>query len=448
MVTRLLRVLGKFVQTTSRSVDDTRALLHACTPDEIGQIVSELRLNPPSSLMLEHAVLAGIKPSEIVRAYGNPKVNPFIWSDAYLRPISAAHLFMSMGDRDEALVLLDMRTAYGKAESQRYHGNYHRYTWVLPPLLIPGVGPLDMGEFDSLYEAGAFSVSSVIKHRLERASDPTTFKTLLESGKHNPGLRKAVQDHAIKIAERQLISDKKGGFRYGDMAALIRFASPGAVDQLMSRVGGSRLVAGAFYPGSTPEVYLRGLMQLAQMAETQQAELLPHLARGPTVEEYKKIKGVGAVTMLHWMNWEHAKVLVAVPEIRAKLLAYVGVLSPDYLRLVIVDHNKRVSVTTDLPNVEMPLVEWEEASAVLQKEFEAAKAFKPLLLEQTGDPLISWMFLFQYFQSYPSLHLKEILGMHPNIRGIKRLLADYRPALGKVRNGYRTRDSVFAQEVK
>lgn len=432
MVTSLLRDVGLMMVDMTFdhyvTTEESMAFVAACSADELS---ITKRGYKGLSLSLEQAILLGMKPSvryAVMKRQAGSDLGD--WKEQPLKPLAAAAFFAQEGDMAEAKECLGLRQRAidiyeAPGGKTTYVEESAKVTWVLPHFPALGLPELDMTRADSFLEAGAFNLPS-IEAMLNKHTDVLRWSLARAAAARRHDLNTFIQDRAFKGAKRELISGVWNGISYKDLAEMIRMCPVESADYLMSAVGGTKSVIGALYESADPAVYRRGLAVLAQGLELNK-DVLPYLVRGPTFKEIKKMRGIGITSLLHDMAWEYVEPLTHETGFKGLMLPFVEKLDPTYLREIPVDHPKRVALKSDIYKVsDINIHNWNAVSRKISQCYNSSIRFRQDLVRETGDPIISWMFMLGVFDKRKK-SLDKVLSAHPNIRAIRKCLSTYEP---------------------
>jgi hypothetical protein len=405
----------------------------------------------------------GVSPAHM-RSIGLPAKNPYKTDDdnGLSDPLHLTAFFSMFGLAKEAAAMMAERQLYLDCHD-KWQANKNRTkivsdevlgrvewgdyvvpramvrTWVLPDFEDLHLDRVKMHDIlDSFYCEGAFEETSYLE-RLKRSLDSMNIEAFaMISGLKNRRLHGAMRQASYHQAHGLCTNDKKGGFRYGDMATFVRLCEPGDAVKLFNELVGARQMV-ALFRHDTPEIhFVRGLRQLASASPDVRKEILERIGRAPTLDEVRSVRSIGIINILDEIDWELMKDIAGAPGLRATALPFAEKLGPVVLRRFLTDHPARVKRK---PNIETEpavagrslmvagsssIADWAAVMTRLHAMWETSRSLRTRLLAITGNELISFLALLKpHGASSPDI--ENALQQHPRWKDIQEALAGYTP---------------------
>jgi hypothetical protein len=415
-----------------------------------------------SDVTWSKAVAYGINPVRL-RTAGIGYKNPYKTDDDHglSDPLHIAAYYAVFGNEEAAKLVLEERAALIKSRDRWAAAKMPEFfrdpdlgkmdwgkwftdrnmtrTWVIPDfeeLRLPRVAMDD--QVDSFYLEGAFTPESYT-HRLKQRLGPQNIEAFaMISGLKNRDVLPAMREAAFDQARKLCTGDKKGGFRYADMAVFVRLCTPQRAASLFDDLQGSRKMVALFRSDTSEEHYVMGLRQLAQSAPDVRKEILERIGRAPTIDEVRAVRSIGIINILDEMDWMLIEPVTKQPGLRAAALPYAEKLGPVVLRRFLTDHPGRVK---RLPNIEneadraaknlritdaSSIADWETVMDRLHRMNRESIMVREALRDVTENDTISFLALLKpHGASSPDI--ENAVRSHPQWKHIERVLADYTP---------------------
>lgn len=402
-----------------------------------------------------NSVMYGLNPVKL-DYLGITLTQPYQSTDHGLSdPLQLASFFAVYGMKEEANLLLQKRQATidlfdswseGKERGKRTEFDNFSWaprsmfrTWVPPDFEELGLPRVKIHRsLDSFYMEGAFEFQGYMD-RIKAGITPQNIEALaIISGLKNRELNRSMRAAAYEQARKLATSDKSGGFRYADMATYIRLCDPEDATILFDDLRGVRQMLALVRHDTREDHYLAGLRQLAQAETSVRKEILERMGRGPSIEEVRKVRSSGIVTVLDEMDWKLLEPIAQEKGLRAAALPFAEKLGPVILRRFLSDHDGRVK---RIPNVEtepakagqslmvtsaLSVADWEIVMERLHKMWTTSISIRRALWDATNDDAVSFLALLDAF-GVSSPDIQEALKHHPNWGGIQKVLDGYTP---------------------
>jgi hypothetical protein len=418
--------------------------------------------NLDSGVTWSKAVAYGINPIRL-RTAGIGYNNPYKTDDDHglSDPLHIAAYYAMFGSEEEAKLIIKERDALIKSRNQWAAANMPEFfrdpdlgriewgrwvtnrnmkrTWVIPDfeeLRLPRVEMDD--QIDSFYLEGAFTPESYSRLLKKRLGPQNIEVFAMISGLKNRDILPDIREAAFDQARKLCTDDKKGGFRYADMAVFIRLCTPQRAASLFDELQGSRKVVALFRSDTSKKHYVMGLRQLAQSPQDIRKEILKHIGRAPTIDEIRAVRSIGIVHVLDEMDWTLIEPVTKQPGLRAAALPYAEKLGPVVLRRFLTDHPGRVK---RLPSIEneadlaaknfrvtgaLSIADWKTVMNRLHRMNRESIMVRETLRNITENDTISFLALLKP-HGVSSPDIENALHSHPQWKHIEKVLADYTP---------------------